>query len=93
MLPSNLPPLLLLLLNTPMQLIQVLRKCKLRERLRQARQRMHDLFPFNESQWMDWINDEMAAISSQDDIDRIKALFHVAVQDYISVPLWESYLE
>ncbi|WIA33569.1 hypothetical protein OEZ86_006693 [Tetradesmus obliquus] len=79
--------------DTHVQLIQLLRKCKLRERLRQARQLMHDLFPFNESQWMDWINDEMAAISSQDDIDRIKALFQVAVQDYISVPLWESYLE
>eukprot|EP00882_Tetradesmus_deserticola_P018726 GHRQ01020111.1.p1 GENE.GHRQ01020111.1~~GHRQ01020111.1.p1 ORF type:complete len:179 (+),score=84.90 GHRQ01020111.1:151-687(+) len=79
--------------DTHVQLIQVLRKCKLRERLRQARQRMHDLFPFNENQWMDWINDEMAAISSQDDIDRIKALFQLAVQDYVSVPIWESYLE
>ncbi|KAF6257164.1 hypothetical protein COO60DRAFT_1271527 [Scenedesmus sp. NREL 46B-D3] len=79
--------------DTHVQLIQVLRKCKLRERLRQARQRMHDLFPFNENQWMDWINDEMAAISSQDDIERIKALFQLAVQDYISVPIWESYLE
>lgn len=54
---------------------------------------MHELFPFNESQWMDWINDEMDSISSQEDIDRIRMLFQLAVQDYISVAIWESYLE
>lgn len=54
---------------------------------------MHELFPFNETQWMDWINDEMESIRSQDDIDRIKQLFRLATQDYITVTIWESYLE
>lgn len=54
---------------------------------------MHELFPFNESQWMDWINDEMESISDQEDVQRIKKLFQLATQDYISVTIWESYLE
>lgn len=76
-----------------LQLLELLRKCKLRARLRSARQRMHGLFPFNETQWMDWVNDEMETISSQEDIDRIKQLFQLATQDYMTVTIWESYLE
>eukprot|EP00878_Enallax_costatus_P019725 GHUV01020818.1.p1 GENE.GHUV01020818.1~~GHUV01020818.1.p1 ORF type:complete len:482 (+),score=163.78 GHUV01020818.1:194-1639(+) len=75
------------------QLLELLKKYKLKARLRSARQRMHSLFPFNENQWMDWINDEMESISSPKDIDEIKQLFQVATQDYVSVTIWESYLE
>lgn len=76
-----------------LQLIDVLRTAKLKERLRTARQRMHALFPFNETQWMDWINDEMDGISSNDDVEQIKQMFQLAMDDYVSVSLWESYLE
>ncbi|KAF8058134.1 sart3 [Scenedesmus sp. PABB004] len=79
--------------DSHVQLIALLRKARLRERLRQARQRMHDLFPFNEGQWMDWINDEMDALASAEDVGRVKALFAAAVEDYVSVAIWESYLE
>jgi hypothetical protein len=75
------------------QLIEVLRTAKLKERLRAARQRMHALFPFNETQWLDWINDEMDSISSNEDIEQIKHMFQLAMDDYVSVSLWESYLE
>lgn len=76
-----------------LQLIELLRKCKLKARLRDARQRMHGLFPFNETQWMDWINDEMDGIATAEDVEAIKGLFQAAVQDYLSATLWESYLE
>eukprot|EP00775_Hariotina_reticulata_P001716 gene1716-2059_t len=79
--------------DTHIQLIDVLRTAKLKERLRTARQRMHALFPFNETQWMDWINDEMDGISSNQDVEQIKQMFQLAMDDYVSVSLWESYLE
>lgn len=75
-----------------LQYISLLRTCKLKERLRAARQRMHDLFPFNEQQWLAWIDDELDNIKDTADIERVKALYTKAVQDYLSVPIWVSYL-
>jgi squamous cell carcinoma antigen recognized by T-cells 3 len=82
-----------LLCAPSLQLITLLRKCKLRARLRAARERMHGLFPFNEQQWMDWINDEMDSLTEPEDVSRVRGLFEAAVEEYLSVTLWESYLE
>jgi hypothetical protein len=54
---------------------------------------MHDLFPFNEQQWMDWINDEMDSMKTADDLQVIKELHEESVKDYLSTSLWMSYLE
>lgn len=76
-----------------LQLLEVLTRCKLKARLTEARERMHKLFPLNEKLWIDWINDSMAAISTQEDVDALKQLFQQATQDYVSVNIWESYLQ
>jgi hypothetical protein len=76
-----------------LQLINTLRHCKLKTRLSDARQRMQKLFPLNEQLWLDWINDSMANISSEADAEALKQLFLLATQDYVSVNIWESYLQ
>lgn len=54
---------------------------------------MQKLFPLNEQLWLDWINDSMANISSEADAEALKQLFLLATQDYVSVNIWESYLQ
>lgn len=76
-----------------LQLINTLRRCKLKARLSEARQRMQKLFPLNEHLWLDWINDSMASISTEADAEALKQLFQLATQDYVSVNIWESYLQ
>lgn len=78
--------------RTP-QYIELLRKCHLRERLRAARERMNGLFPLNEQQWLAWVGDEMDAAREAADVERIRGLHLRAVGDYLSVELWEGYLE
>eukprot|EP00887_Chlorella_sp_A99_P001390 scaffold8.g1390.t1 len=73
--------------------IEVLRRCGMRERLREARAAMHARFPLTESLWVDWLSDEIDAVASAEDIPRLEALFDAAVGDYLSVPLWVQYLE
>ncbi len=77
----------------PLQYIEVLRKCKLNVQLRSAHERMSGLFPLSEQLWMEWVNDELAQVQSAEDIARVQGLFDQAVQDYLSVGLWCSYLE
>jgi hypothetical protein len=73
--------------------IELLRKCRLRERLRAARERMHGVFPLNERQWLAWLGDEMDAARAPGDLERIRALYGRAVKDYLSVEIWAGYLE
>lgn len=76
-----------------MQFIALLRKNKLRQRLRAARQHLHELFPMSEQLWLDWVNDELEAVKDSSDIERIKKLYEAAVKDYLSVPVWAAYLD
>lgn len=65
----------------------------MRERLRSARQAMHERFPLTESLWFDWINDELEDVSDADDIPRLQELFETAVKDYFSLAIWLQYVE
>lgn len=76
----------------PLQFIDVLRRCKMRERLREARATMHRLFPLSESLWLDWVGDELEGVAGEEDIPRLEQLMEKAVGDYLSVPLWLQYL-
>lgn len=48
---------------------------------------MHDLFPLSEHLWLQWLED--AAETGE---GSMPALFDLAVQDYLSVPIWQQYL-
>lgn len=75
------------------QLIAVLRRCKMGERLRETRQAMHARFPLGEGLWLDWLSDELEAAAGPEDIASLRALFELAVEDYLSVAIWAQYLE
>lgn len=48
---------------------------------------MHDLFPFTEQLWLEWLDDAAEAGDAP-----LSELFDLAVQDYLSVAIWERYL-
>lgn len=81
------------LYDAHVELIGVLRRCRMKERLREARTAMHERFPMNESLWLDWITDELDAVSSEEDVPRVLALLEDSHQDYLSVPLWIQHIE
>jgi len=75
------------------QFIDVLRRCKMNERLREVRRAMHERFPLSESLWLDWITDELESISGVEDIPKIEDLLDNAQKDYLSISLWIQKLE
>jgi hypothetical protein len=65
-------------------------------RLREARERMQALYPLDQSLWLEWIGDCMAAMVEAADtagVDYIKHLYQLAAQDYLSLALLEAHLE
>lgn len=75
-----------------LQYVSVLRKCKLREKLRSARQSMQERYPLTESLWLEWLEDEVAALDQTKAAD-ILELFQIAVKDYLSVQIWAAYIK
>ena len=75
-----------------LQYVSVLRKCKLREKLRSARQSMQERYPLTESLWLEWLEDEVAALDQTKAAD-ILELFQIAVKDYLSVQIWAAYVK
>ncbi|KFM22470.1 Squamous cell carcinoma antigen recognized by T-cells 3 [Auxenochlorella protothecoides] len=73
--------------------ISHVRRCGLQAKLKDAREAMHSLFPLGEGIWLEWLKDEVAAFESgsatREDVTRLHEL---AVQDYLSVNIWLSYL-
>ena len=65
----------------------------MKARLGSARHAMHSRFPLAEHLWLEWLNDEAASASSEETIKKTVQLFALAVQDYLSVPLWSKYIE
>ena len=76
-----------------MQYINLLRKCKMKARLALARQSMHSRFPLAEPLWLEWLDDETAACTTEERSKKTEQLFGLAVQDYLSVPLWAKYIQ
>ncbi|KAJ4846914.1 hypothetical protein Tsubulata_010310 [Turnera subulata] len=75
-----------------LQYIKVLRKMGEIEKLRKAREAMNAVFPLSPQMWMDWAHDEASLSDSSDDLASVHLLYERAVSEYLSVPLWCSYL-
>ena len=80
------------LVKPVLQYIGLLRKCNLRQKLRIAREAMHEHYPLTEQLWLEWIQDEMGSADSVATKKQIDQLFQKAVQDYLSVPIWKAYI-
>ena len=75
------------------QFIDVLRRCKMKERLREVRKAMQARFPLSESLWLDWILDELDSVTGEEDILKVEALLEESHKDYLSIALWIQHLE
>lgn len=73
-----------------MQYIALLWKCKMKEQTRTAREAMHSRFPFSQSLWLEWLEDELK--EDEEDLARMKDLFELATQDYLSTKIWAMYI-
>ncbi|RUS26369.1 hypothetical protein BC938DRAFT_470863 [Jimgerdemannia flammicorona] len=75
------------------QLIQALRKATMFDELRTAREEMHRIFPLTEAMWLEWIEDEKRIALQKEEKARVVMLYKESVKDYLSIPIWASYLK
>ncbi|ORY95926.1 hypothetical protein BCR43DRAFT_493818 [Syncephalastrum racemosum] len=71
------------------QLIGLLEQADIPDQLEAARTRMHETFPLTQDLWLNWIND---AIKSGDN-EKIRSLYDEAAADYLSIPIWKSFVD
>ncbi|KAJ8312590.1 hypothetical protein KUTeg_009963 [Tegillarca granosa] len=75
------------------ELIKILREMGELERLRNAREKMSELFPLTPELWLDWLRDEIPIATTDDERRKIEQLFERAVKDYLSVDVWLEYVQ
>jgi hypothetical protein len=81
------------LYDTLVEYISTLRRCRLMERLKDARYTMHDAFPMTEKMWLEWFEDESENVGSVEDVVKLEELMTQSHEDYISVSLWKEHIE
>lgn len=64
----------------------------MRVKLRAAREAMQVLYPLAEALWLGWLQDEAAVAKTPAAAEEVVALFDKAVQDYLSISIWELYV-
>ena len=75
------------------QYVTLLRACRLREKLREARVAFHEAYPLTEALWLEWIEDESEALETMEDVERLEALLGESHGDYLSVSLWKEHID
>ncbi|KAL3858472.1 hypothetical protein ACJMK2_013061 [Sinanodonta woodiana] len=78
--------------NNHVELIKLLKSIGDLDKLREARERMHDIFPLTEELWLQWLKDEIL-LAGEEDREKIEGLFERAVKDYLSIPIWLEYVQ
>ncbi|XP_071179062.1 squamous cell carcinoma antigen recognized by T-cells 3-like isoform X1 [Mytilus edulis] len=82
------------LYDVHIDLIKLLKQLGELEQLRDARQRMSELFPLAEGLWLEWLKDEISlAGDDQKERKKVEDLFERAVKDYLSVKIWLEYVQ
>lgn len=78
---------------TRKEYLATLRRCGMKEKLRDARYSLHAVFPLDESLWLEWVADESEALASADDVVKLDELFRMSHYDCVSVSLWKEHIE
>lgn len=65
----------------------------MKERLREARQNMQSRFPLSEQLWLEWLEDEDTEDESPEALSKLRELFELALNDYLSISIWLRYLQ
>ncbi|XP_046344381.2 squamous cell carcinoma antigen recognized by T-cells 3-like isoform X2 [Haliotis rufescens] len=75
------------------QLITTLRQAGELEQLRQAREKMSEIFPLSEELWLAWLRDEVPLATAEGDRSKMEKLFKQATEDYLSISVWLEYVQ
>ncbi|OWF39137.1 squamous cell carcinoma antigen recognized by T-cells 3-like [Mizuhopecten yessoensis] len=81
------------LYDSHVELIKILRQMGELGRLRDAREKMSELFPLTEELWLDWLRDEIPLATEENERSKLEQLFERAVKDYLSVQIWLEYVQ
>ncbi|XP_062195601.1 uncharacterized protein LOC133898842 [Phragmites australis] len=79
--------------ETNVQYIQCLRKSGNIKKLRAAREEMNKYFPLPPKMWQEWAKDEISLSLSDESFGDVEKLYERGVQEYLSVKLWQDYLD
>ncbi|XP_033747614.1 squamous cell carcinoma antigen recognized by T-cells 3-like isoform X2 [Pecten maximus] len=79
--------------DSHVELIKILRQMGELSRLRDAREKMSELFPLTEELWLDWLRDEIPLATEETERSKLEQLFERAVKDYLSVQIWLEYVQ
>lgn len=73
--------------------VSLLRRCGMKEKLREVRYALNGSFPLDETMWLEWIQDESEALTTVEDVVRLEELLRSSHADFVSVSLWKEHLE
>ncbi|CAO3599482.1 unnamed protein product [Absidia cylindrospora] len=73
--------------------IEALKLADLPEQLEAAREAMHNVYPLTEKLWLEWIDNVKKEPSTEERDLKLRRLYQEADQDYLSIPIWQSYVE
>ena len=76
-----------------LELVNLLRKTDNFTQLRCARKAFSEKYPLTGELWIQWIEDEIKVMSSEEEKTYITELFEKGLQDYVSVDLWLEYCQ
>ena len=76
-----------------LELVNLLRKTDNFTQLRSARKAFSEKYPLTGDLWIQWIEDEIKVISSDEEKAYIVELFEKGLKDYVSVDLWLEYCQ
>ena len=79
--------------NAHVRHVSLLRACRLREKLREARAAFQRAYPLTENMWLEWVEDESEALETMEDVARLETLLQKSHEDYLSVSLWKEHAE
>lgn len=73
--------------------IALLTNNNLVQKARSAWRAMHSRFPLSEELWFEWLEAELCQVETAGDLLLLCNLYDLAVQDYLSVDIWNQYLQ
>ncbi len=63
------------------------------ERLREAREEFSKVYPLSPELWLQWLEDERGLANTDQEKERVFALFQRATRDYVSPDIWLEYCQ
>lgn len=81
------------LYDVHVELVKIYEKLQDVNSLREAYKRFYECYPLTPELWLTWIKLEMGIASTPQEKENILEIFDLAVQDYLSVDLWQEYAQ